>query len=332
MADESPAEPGGVLDRISRNIAVLGSIIAAFVGMNTALTTCSAQTVARHQTFRQAVDSEETYWRNLYNDYLAVFRSGVTDRERTARLFALSVLAERPIPKFDEYSLGMGGSDARATANARLTSMQNRLKEALSRRESSNPEVAQQRQEQSLAAAEQTVRTSRERASADIAGSEEAPAESAQIASGVNYLPQVLARGDPRGWDFDVFWCGGGGTEIELSNYSAGLDMARALSARSAGGERLANDRLGRVRLVMLPESRQGGIYPTRGAGLELRAERIRGEPAIAAAVRSTVPKGRDLRIIASDMPTPWYVSLFSCAAGQAPSGRPRSNSLAPAG
>jgi hypothetical protein len=330
MTEGTATTPAGVLDRISRNIAVIGSIIAALVGMNTALTTCSAQTIARHQTFRQAVDAEESYWRNLYNDYLGVFRQGATGEERSARLFALSVLAQRDIPDFDEYSFGiLGGSDARGLAQVRLLSMKSRLNEVLTRPESSDPQLAEQRQEQSFAAAVQDVRSDTDRDQA-TRSADTTPVAPTPIASGVSYLPQTLARGDPKGWDFDVFWCGGGGAEVEGSNFSAGLEVARALSEVSSRRGKLAGDRLGRVRLIMLPETRQGANYPARGTGLEIRPERSAGEPAIAAAVRETVPNGRSFRLVPSDHRSPWYVSLFACGAGQPPAGRPRSNSLSP--
>lgn len=331
MADGQAGMSAGVLDRISRNITVVGSIIAAVVGMNTALTTCSAQTVARHQTFRQAVEAEEVYWRNLYNDYLTVFRKETSEQERTARFFALSVLAQRNIPDFREYSLGLfGGAGARQLAQERLTSMKSRLNEVLTRPETSDPRLAAQKQDQAFVAALGGVRSSsdRQREEREAGTGETAPADTAAVASGINYLPQILSRGDPRGWDFDVFWCGGGGSSVEGVNYAIGLRAARALAEAGAGEARLAGEQVGRVRLVMLPEGRQGGTYPARGTGLEIRPERDNGEPPMAAAVRQIVPGGGSFRIIPSDTRSPWYVSVFACSAGTPPAGRPPSNSL----
>jgi hypothetical protein len=325
MASKPPAVDSGVLDRISRNIAVIGSIIAALVGMNTALTTCSSQTVARHQTFRQAVEAEELYWRNLYTDYLSVFRKEVGQKERDARLFALSVLAQRDIPDFGEHSLGpFGGGDAKRLATARLTTLKGRLNEVLARPESSSPEVAAARQDQSFASAVREVRTAEHRDADQPAP----PPQAVQSTGGssVNYLPQVLATGDRKGWDLDVFWCGGGGSEVETLNYNAGLGSARALAALSARGDTLGGERLGRVRLIMLPEARQGGIYPTRGTGYEIRPERSAEEQAVAAAARAAIPAGGAHRIVPSDTRTAFYLSLFSCRAGQPPAGRPLSN------
>ena len=331
MAEAPVAGSAGVLDRISRNITVVGSIIAAFVGINTALTTCSAQTIARHQTFRQAVDAEEAYWRNLYNDYLGIFRQGVTGDERSARLFALSVLAQRDVPEFREYSFGLlGGSGARELAQERLLGMKNRLNEVLTRPESSDPRLAAQRQAQTFAAAIGGVRTATDRAEA-TAPEDSAASEPAPVATGVNYLPQTLTRGDPQGWDFDIFWCGGGGAAVEAVNYSIGLEAARTLANLAAARRTIADGQIGRVRLIMLPEARQGGIFPARGTGLEIRPERVRGEPEAAAAVRQLIPGGGTFRVVPSDTRSPWYVSLFSCRAGQPPAGRPASNSAAPA-
>lgn len=327
MAD-GKAEASGVLDRISRNIAVVGSIIAAVVGFNTALTSCSAQTVARHQTFRQAVDAEEVYWRNLYNDYLSAFRQGTSEQERSARFFALSVLAQRDIPDFREYSLGLlGGGGARKLAQERLASMKNRLNEVLARPESSDPRLAAQKQDNAFVAALGGVRSTSDRQRESDAG-DSAPAEPPAVASGVNYLPQTLTRGDPKGWDFDVFWCGGGDSQVQGLNYAIGLRTAQALAQAAARGEELAGDPLGRVRLVMLPEGRQGRIYPARGTGLEIRPETGGGELAVAEGARKLVPGGGSFRIIASETPSRWYLSVFACSAGTPPVGRPRSNSL----
>jgi hypothetical protein len=305
----------GPLERIGRQVTIIGSIIAALVGMNTALSSCSAQAIARHQTFRQAVEGEEIYWRNLYADYLAVFGKDVLPEERKARLFALSVLAQRDIPAFEEYSLGwFDRGSARALARQRLEGMKRQLREALARPETSDPQVAAAQQSQSFTTALQGVRSSSDRQGQ---GTETATGELAalsSVGSGVNYLPQTLAAGDPKGWDFDIFWCGGGGASVEALNYEGGLKIGRFLADLSTKSARVENERLGRVRLIMLPEARQGGIYPVRGAGYEIRPERGEAERKMAAALQAQLPSGPSFRLILSDRRTPFYISLFSCA------------------
>jgi hypothetical protein len=322
----------GFLDNVGRNVAVIGSIVAAIVGMNTALTTCSAQTIARHETFRQAVDAEERYWRGLYTDYLGTFGKTVDTDEREARLFALRVLAERQIPNFDEYAIGYfgGGASAKALAKERLVTMKGRLQEALSRKESSTPAVAAKQQEQTFEAAVQNVRTIQDRKAEEAAPQPVVVAEAAPDSSGISYQTQILATGDAKGWDFDVFWCGGGETAAESANYRAGLAAARALADRSMNGTGLGGEKLGRVRLVMLPEQRQGANYPARGFGSELRSDREEDETRLARAVLGAIPGGRSYRLIINDPPpSRFYLSLFSCAAGRPPVGRPPPASVA---
>lgn len=316
----------GFLDNVGRNIAVIGSIVAAIVGMNTALTTCSAQTIAHHETFRQAVDAEEQYWRGLYSDYLGTFGRNVETDEREARLFALRVLAERQIPNFDEYSLGYfgGGEGAKTLAKERLATMKGRLQEALSRKESSTPAVAARQQEQTFLAAVQNVRTVQDRNAEQAAPQPIVVSDAAPDSSGVSYQTQLLATGDAKGWDFDVFWCGGGETAAESANYRAGLAAARALADRSTNGTGLAGQKLGRVRLVMLPEQRQGANYPARGFGNELRSDTQTGERRLAQAVLGAIPGGKSYRLILNDPPpSRFYLSLFACAVGRPPEGRP---------
>ena len=69
------------------------------------------------------------------------------------------------------------------------------------------------------------------------------------------------------------------------------------------------------------PEARQGGIYPVRGAGYQIRPERAEAEARMAAALQASLfPTGRNLQLIYSDTKTPFYLSLFACAFPQPPS------------
>lgn len=323
MAERGGSAEPSVLGSVGRNITVIGSIVAAIVGMNTALTTCSNQTIARHQTFRQAVNAEEQYWRDLYSDYLATFGKNIETDEREARLYALGVLADRQIPKFDEYSLGyFGGDGAKTLARDRLVTMKDRLQEALSRKESSTPAVAIKQQDQAFAAAVQNVRTAVDR-QADQASPPPPVVQSPSIDAGVSYQTQTFAVGDPKGWDFDVFWCGGGETRAEAANYRTGLAGARALADFSSSGRRVDGELIGRVRLVMLPAQRQGGSYPSSGSGNEIRADGMRAERKLADAVRKAIPGGATYKLTSNQTtPSRFYIGLFSCAAAQPPAVR----------
>jgi hypothetical protein len=318
-----PDHPAGMLDMIGRRITVLGTIVAAVVGMNSALATCSAESIARHQAFRQAVDGEEQYWRSLYSDYLGAFGKDVTGEEREARLLAVRVLAQRDVPTFEEYSLGyLDDKKEQNAARSRLESMKSRLVEALSRADSSTPEVAAKQQNQTFEAAVQTAVAPPAKSAAEAAPPPPPVVTPPPASAAVSYQTLTLAAGDPQGWDLDVFWCGGGDSSWESANYQRGLDAARTLAGFSNEKTRLGGEMLGRIRLVMLPEQRQGGDYPARGFGSEIRPDTT--EVAMAEAVRKAVPGGATYKVsVNPPPPSRFYMSLFSCAVGSAPAGRP---------
>jgi hypothetical protein len=294
---------------------VIGSIIAAVVGANTALTSCTAQTVARHQSFRQAVDAEEGYWRDLYADYLKVFAKDVQPEEKEARLFALSVLAERPVPNFEEHSLGpfdRGG--LRQLAIQRLSTMKTQLRESLERPESSTEAVSAKLRDQNWTSAVANIRTAQDRASPD--GQTEVDQLTQVQADGpISYQPRTLALGSSKGWDIDVFWCGGGGPSYETVSFSEAMSVASVLADRSSSKSAVGGQALGRIRLILLPESKQGGIYPVRGSGSQIRPERKPAEVRLASQIRAMLPAGNRFAVVPSDTVTPWYLSLFICPA-----------------
>lgn len=323
---------GDALDRLSRKVTVLGGIIAAFVGMNAALTTCSNESIARYAGFRKAVDAEEMFWRDRFNDYLGVFKADVPPAERKARLYALSALTQREVPRFQEYRLGwIDDEKEKELAFKRLTAMRLRLNEALDREQSSDKDLAQERQQQNLAAGEATAirpRSGTEVTEASQAVTAQSVAE-APVA-GVTYRTQILSAGDPKGWDVDTFWCSGGDSASESRNYSRGLRIAQKLAGAAAARTEIAPGvRLGRIRFLALPDSRHGGIYPVRGSGTQMRFEAQ--ERAAANSVFKLVGGEGDIRGIQSDTRTPWYFSFFSCAAGTPSAGTPGANSGTPA-
>jgi hypothetical protein len=134
----------------------------------------------------------------------------------------------------------------------------------------------------------------------------------------VNYATQLLSAGDREGWDIDVFWCRGGGSLAEAANYGEGLSAARSLAALSSNSERLGGEKLGRVRLIALPLSRQRNVgnLPTAGDGFQIRPERRDDEVRLANALRQRVQRpGEPIGFITSDTPTRWYLSVFACRA-----------------
>ena len=330
MGDSGRPAPGhddrtggndAALEKLSRRITLLGSIIAAFVAMNSALTTCTNDTAARYAGFRQAVAAEEAFWKELYSDYLGVFGANVAPEEKTAKLFAISALADRHVPDFTEYRLGLlDNREAKQLAKQRFTTMQLRLKQALDRAESSDPKLIAARQAQQFASAEATALKPPPGSEAAQLRSEVttvSPTESV----GLTFETLTLSRGRANAWDVDVFWCAGGGTEVETVNFALARDRARLLAAAADKGELLAPGvRLGRIRVRVLPESRQGVNPRTQVAHPRLGdPNQLRSEPRERAAsdpVLNLINQGQAKFIyFSSGTRTPWYFSLFSCGA-----------------
>jgi hypothetical protein len=308
------AEDG--LDRLSRRIGLVGGIIAALVGINTVLTTCSNDAAARYAGFRQAVAAEEGFWKTLYGDYLGAFGRNVEVEEKRARLFAIWTLSDRDIPPFAEHRLGFlrDDSQTKQAARTRLVNMKRRLREAISQQRSSDVFVVQglalEQFEQAEATKFSDTATEVVRLPVPASGS-----------AAVNLDTQVLSMGLASGWDIDVFWCAGGGAQTEAANYSVALDRARSLAAAATAQTQIAPGvRLGRVRVRVLPEARQGLIPGTRvinaalGDGHQMRAEASEAAAAerIAAFLNRKQPPFQPFQ---SQTRTPWYLSLFACAA-----------------
>ena len=270
------------------------------------------------------MEVEETYWRNLYNDYFALLRE--PPEQRGARMLMLSHLAERPVPAFREFQLGLFGGDdpARDAAAARLTELRDRMQEALNRAETSSPAVVAARQDQNFRDAVGERLQQRDGGEAIRANEAVVTTFAASAGGAVVYQPQTLTLGDARGLDLDVFWCGGGGEPAERANYRNGLAAARRLAAKADANEPLAAGLpYGRVRLIMLPESRQntphradgsGGTYPARGSGLTIQSDADADEHRWAQLLAGQL--GGGYRVVTARSGTHWYLSLFSCAAG----------------
>lgn len=326
-ADETPVPQDvgptsqRLISKISGNITFLGTIIAAIVGFNTALTTCSESTVARYKAFHSAVEAEETFWRERFAEYIASAGEEVRPEERRRKLYALAAIAQRNIPTFAEHQLGwFDSAAARESARARLIDLRARLILALDREQAGDPLLAaRQGNDSFVEALASQVRPRGEVDSATPPG----PTQDEPIAAeGIVYRSQVLAAGDPLGWDVDIFWCSGGGPVAEGRNYADGLTVGRQLAAISSARGRIGNEKVGRIRLVPLPASRQGvrdGVQlPSSGDGYQIRPEP--NELIFADPLRALISSGpRQFQHVRSDTPTRWYLSIFTCQAGESP-------------
>jgi len=254
------------IERLGKRLTLIGSVIAILVGLNTVVTGWVARAEAREESFREALEREEAFWRDRYSEFVGLFGEGVTLDQRRARLFVLEGLAARPAAHFREFTSWTGDNVGKAQAADRIRDLRVRLIEALSSEALAGREVAQTRQvrnfEETLASANQ------ETASGGASPNDAAVTAATPSPERIVFTTQVLSAGKPQGWDFDVFWCANPNPAVAAENYREGLHIATFLASLDKIPSGQGSDERGRVRLASLPQSRQGGTYPRTGNGL----------------------------------------------------------------
>ncbi len=309
----------GWLDGMTQRILALGAVATAIVGLGSQLNACSDQKIQRYAAFRAAVATEEGFWKDRLDDYSAIAAED-KDPVRKRKERALNALAAHDIPSFAEYDIAMiDGRNEVALAQDRLKQMKKDLAAAIAT--SDDPTVAGAGQaavafdDSQAALAQRTVDASVAPAPANPT----APPKFAlnDLSDQPNPNTQTLVRGNPKGWDVDVFWCAGG--PAENVNYNAARKAASTLADLSRQGVNIAPSVfLGQIRLRPLPLLRQGGGYPAPGSNMTVRAEADQGEQDAAAAMLAKLG-GQGFTLASSGTPTKWYLSAFVCRANPVP-------------
>lgn len=364
-----PTDP---LERLSRRVGIMGGLIAAMVAITGLITSYSERANARLASFRSAVASEEEFWRDRYRDYQDVFDADAqpdNEEERTARLFALTVLSDRQVPHFGEFWEDTWFGDREELRNAAsrsLCEMRSKLRDALQSKRTGGAAAAEEIRTQSFdnddstlsrkavqavdtcdkllpqqveAVAEKAAEEAKEakaaQAGADAKPTAGAPkavsaptAPSAPIghpALGVSYETRVLGTGPETGWDVDVFWCAAPENTTEASNYQTALRHALTLSGYANAKRNLGPGVfLGRVRLRVLPLSRQNRLYAMPGDPAFIRAESSdRAEADAGTYLQRALGGAGVVRILPGGKRTQWYLSVFVCGSASAPSTTP---------
>ncbi len=299
------------LEVISRNVAVLGSVIALIAGGNTFLNGLAHDRVEKSTAFRQALSAEEVYWKARYDDYLATFGGDLKDDARVAKRLAIYQLAQHTLPDFAEFDVP---KTTKTGAIAELTSMKTSLLAALASKEASGSAVSTALSDDDFKANEATTVRSVTGASAPSAPDTAAVARSAAALPTTQLLTTtVLAVGRPRGWDIDVFWCRG---PNESATYITASTAAASLAQLSTANTPIAPGvALGRIRLRPLPVE----INSQPGYGLagnvvrpENRSDEMSAAQALLRTLNAAQPTGFTVSIARSR--TPWYISVFACA------------------
>ena len=109
------------------------------------------------------------------------------------------------------------------------------------------------------------------------------------------------AGGNPKGWDYDIFWC---------EQQPANQDIAKQVVAAIANGDP-AHGRV-RLRSWSASQNQQAGYAVT---GYEIRAEAVERPQAefLKRIIDPSAPQPFNIKTTTGLSPTPWYLSVWVC-------------------
>ena len=325
-------------ERLTKQFALLGSVVGIFVTLNALIVGCSNTAVSRATDYRAAVGKEEEFWSKLYDRYLVTIATNDDEAQRRKKLMAIALLATHDTPSFEEYQPWYLSDDGPDPAAVNIDKMRQVLFDALTDKTVSSPETAQEIAfflDEKASIRERTRPAegeARPQTPPEVTTGAERRTEVAQVAqtteavvlpvsSGALLEPVVgstiLTAGASNGWDMDVFWCMGEG---EARNYTRGVQVADALAAAAAAGSPIADGvRLGRIRLRSLPPSQQhDGFYARQGTSIVWDPGPGEQDAAKAAAALVRGKSGIALNPVRSrGALTGWYLSVFVCGVRQ---------------
>ncbi len=331
-----------------QSIAAISAVIGVFVTLNSFLVGCSNQAIEHTKAHREALQTEEAYWADLFTRFLnASAKSDTETAARKSELLTITYLSRREPRKFDEFGRGgLFGADLSAESEA-VFKRRSQLELALRRFAGDNPDIGEDILQ---FLDDQSIARDREEMSGDENGgtpppvtdeelelTQEIQRTQGQVALGPPVSTSPVRRGSPRqlvitipdpkpgssvlstgsakGWDIDVFWCVG--TQSKL-NYSDALQISSFLAGSAEGGQPIGPGNvltLGRVRLRSLSESAQeSGRFATGGRFVV--HDRGEGEEnaAFRLAERTNDEGLPELAVRPSvGAVTPWYLSVFVC-------------------
>lgn len=309
--------------------------------------------------FRAARDTEDLFWKNASNDFLALFDPANQQDSslREARLLATVDLVQgHVIPDFQEFpdvplatrcaviirgheyrTNLLNGLQEQAEGNADLIA---RFVARTGRRASVPLDdacaVQRQRMREEVAGAagpdietrDAQVDVQKVTVSPDAAPAA-APVPTASVSGamplGTQPLPknpstEELTRASADGWDIDVFWCQGDGA---LLNYRRAVLVSEALADLSKSGRSIASGvKLGRVRRRPAPieYQRQEGS-PAQWSLVVSDSGPGEREAALALRDSANTLLGQPLLRLGTSTGTPtrWYISMFLCSSGASP-------------
>ncbi len=300
------------LDKLAARVTQIGLILTAIVGFYKTLDAISTTYIERHNRLQQAIAIEETFWKELYGQYLEALGSP-TPEVKDARLFAVQALAGHQPPDFSVYKLSLWGDDGeiQKEKTAYFASMKSSLLDALNSAKSSSVAVASAGQEASFIKGQLTVMRDRTQ---EAAQDQAMVIATPSISPTVSHETQTLQQGNNLGFDIDIFWCAGGD---ELAKYASAMRLGSYLSD-AKDPKQIGDQPIGRVRVRSLPLVRQNEPgYPDSTNEIRFDGnERRQAEELGQLILQSALPSAFMLSESSSE--TKWYLSVFVCQQGSA--------------
>lgn len=311
MGEEVRKTSGEALDSLSKRIGIIAVVLGVVISINTLVTGCTREKIDRQTSFRAAVRGEEEYWLQLYSQYMEALDMPVGEK-RNAKLAVVEALLDHQVPVFTEYDSWWSASTEAAPTYQRLDGMKQRLKLLLMGKSTNDPARAQELAWRLSEAATQRPRLNDGEVAPAAISATAAEAVARPSTADFSYATRILAVGQAKGWDVDIFWCAGPGEQdnFRVAAGAAGA-LARLADARKPIG---SNTPLGRIRLRSLPESRARALLPQPGNLIV--ADSGAGEGAVADAILAGLAAQGISgfgRANSSGAPTSYYISGFAC-------------------
>lgn len=309
----------------NRHLVSIATIFGSSFAVYTGITQYIDNNINRYGSFQTAYKSEEAYWKDLYDRYIkAVDKTDDADGKTEAyeelyraHIMALNAFASKEIPNFNQYRLGFffEDHDPQQKAIIYLSSLRSTLRNAIADPKTtgqivlaSNFDSAEMTKERPRNASGEVVRTEGN----TVTGQPDTQTSTASVVAepvgSLSYATKVIAVGNAKGYDVDVFWCVG---SREARNFAIGGQVAQKLAALSLQGEPLANQIIGRVRLRPLPIEKQTGGYPSSGYLIRYDKTEEPLAKAMANLFKSTDTPA--FSPVPGTMNTQWYLSVFVC-------------------
>lgn len=318
--------------KASGGIGPLGMITivaTALVGFNTLVTSCAADRAARDAAQLHKIEQRERFWTEALRELSDILAAKEENPAGGGWKSRCLLLASRTAPfvvgKEPEGTRDPDG-EIRTTQellqlDKRAYKLEDRFRDQLEDERVVTNECSTRF---TVALIAENIRR-KELRQAGKSDEEAAVIEPAQMVGSITAREEQIALTgqSPTGWDIDVFWCERSVDQASDRNFRRALWLGEQLAAR----ERLAGTnedyQIGRIRVRMLSEALlRSPAYRFYASGRKVVSD-ADNEVGLVSAVRQLDPL-----LVDSPRPdnttapaTPYYISVFYCAAGSPPPG-----------